>query len=121
MKIYMKKTIPLLLVLLLLLPMAAACKNKNPSGPGTKEPDTLAEKIDLGLPARDLGGVDYKILDANDKPGLHVNYSESNSGSPVEQVLFERDVYAEKAFNVILRYEQIDNVDNKAISTFTNS
>ena len=121
MKNYMKKTIPLLLVLLLLLPMAAACKNKNPSGSGTTEPDTLAEKNDLGLPARDLGGVDYKILDANDKPELHVNYSESNSGSAVEKVLFERDAYVEKAFNVILRYEQIDNVDNKAISAFTNS
>lgn len=117
----MKRLTSLLLALLLLLPLAVACKGDPAAGDDTGESETLSGEIDLGLEARDMGGVDYRILDANDHPELHTNFSETGTGSQVEQVLFQRDSYVETAYNVVLRYTQTNNTDNAALNAFTNS
>lgn len=116
----MKRLFPLLLALLLLLPAAAACKNDE-KPPETDTGDDTVEEMDIGLPSRSFNEATFRILDANDHPELHVNYSETADGTAVQQALYSRDAYVEKAYGLFLEYTQENNTGGAAISKFTNS
>lgn len=117
----MKKIVPFLLAFLLLLPMVVACKKDKPPVESKGETETLSPIEEIGLSPRDFGGKDFKILDANDHPELHVNYADTGEGTQVQQALFSRDVYIERANNIFLEYKQVNNVDNKALNSFMTS
>ena len=57
----MKKILPVILVMGILLPLAVSCKNTDGGGPdatrATGEDETL--RINDNLPARDYGGYEY--------------------------------------------------------------
>ncbi len=114
------KLISLALVLLMLAMSFAAC--------GGKEEDTSASSGEVdtsggsnALPARDLGGKEFHILDANDHPDMHVNYAESMEGTAVQQALFEKDSFLKNRNNVQLVYEQFVNTNEPGIEIFSNS
>ncbi len=119
----MKKTLKLIslcLVILMLTASFAACKGDE------QETETTGGTVDTAqgsneLPARDLGGKEFHILDANDHPDMHVNYAESMDGTAVQQALFEKDTFVQTRNNVKLVYTQFVNTDKPGIEPFANS
>ena len=116
----MKKVISLLLVVLMLLPVLVSCGEDVEEGE-TKESVTLEGIEDIELEAQDFGGKEFKVLDANDHPDMHVNYAEDMSGSNIQCALYKRDAYIESRNNVNIVYTQVDNCNLDGISVFTNS
>ncbi len=119
----MKKTLKLIslaLVLLLLLTSFAACGGKEEES-GTQGGTVDTSSGSNALPARDLGAKEFKILDANDHPDMHINYSESMEGTAVQQALFEKDTFVETRNNVQIVYTQFVNTDKPGIEPFVNS
>ena len=99
----MKKTIATLLALVTLLFPLASCK---------KEPNTPADTADTTqitdtgrlaeLGSRDMGGETFKILDANDYPDMHVNFSteETRFDSKINEALYNRDIRLTVSYNL---------------------
>ncbi len=119
----MKTTLKILSLILALLMCTAAlvgCKGDGEEQTTGEEVETLPEGSNE-LEARDFGGKEFRVLDANDHPDMHINYAEDMDGSAVEQALYKRDVYLEGRNNVDIVYTQMDNVQNAGITAFTNA
>ncbi len=95
----MKKTLKMLsvvLAMLMLLSVFAACKKDDTPDTPTTQPPEDEKSYPNDLEAKDLGGQEFMIFDANDHPELHFNFSDTwVEGNAVKQALFERDTYLE--------------------------
>ncbi len=119
----MKTTLKILSLLLAVIMCTCAfvgCKDDIEEETADSEIETLAEGSNE-LEARNFGGKEFRILDANDYPSMHINFAEDMDGNAVEQALYKRDVYIEGRNNVDIVYTQIENIKNEGITAFTNA
>ena len=99
----MKKTIAILLALVMLLSVLVSCRNEadtytiTANTIQTDEYDRLSE-----LGSRDFEGKVFKVLDANDYPEMHVNYAtdETKSASNINEALYNRDLQLAVNYNL---------------------
>lgn len=112
-------------VLLLLLALnAASCKgNDTPTPSDSNQTDNTSDTQvgDIELPARDLGDMTFRILDANDHPEMHINYALETGTDNVVAALYSRDSFVMNTYHVVLEYEQVNNCNKDGISQFTTS
>ena len=99
----MKKTIAILLALVMLLSALVSCKKND-----GKDTEDTAEEIQMGendrlseLGSRNFEGEVFKILDANDYPEMHVNYAtvETKNASNINEALYNRDLWLSVNYN----------------------
>ena len=115
----MKKVIAVIILLSLTAVFLSACQSETPKvqtpdtpvdipdtdGGGQSEPESTYWDI---LGERDFGGYTFTILDANEKPDLWVNVAEELNGDPINDALFNRNLFVEEKFGLKLKYEQIE-------------
>ncbi len=111
----MKKTLKLisaLMALLMVFTVFAACKKDEGDAEtsGQNVVDTGGDNN--ALDARDLGGQEFVIFDANNHPELHINFSEKFEGTAVEQSLYSRDIYLESRNNLNISYVAMNAADD---------
>ena len=100
----MKKTIAILLALVMLLFPLASCKKD--ASKKDKNPESTTQTVDTGrlaeLGSRDLAGEVFRVLDANDYPDMHVNYStdETRYSSKINEALYNRDIHLTVNYNL---------------------
>ena len=99
------------LLILLLLPTLAACKNqeKTPNetsgNPQESQPDEERKYLD-DLGAYDFGGEEFKVLSVTAKVGTYTTFDvEDYSGTLVDQAIYDRNREIEERFNVIFTAE----------------
>ena len=108
----MKKTIAILLALVMMLSALASCKKKakgtdSENTPSSSDSGRLAE-----LGSRDFGGDEvFTILDANDYPEMHVNFAteETRHASNINEALYNRDLQLTAKYN-------LENIDYKSMT-----
>ena len=103
----MKKTIAILLALVMSLGTLVSCNDIFGTDSSTdagaestlqvEEGDRLAE-----LGSRDFEGKIFNVLDANDYPEMHVNYAteETKNSSNINEELYRRDVQLKSSYNL---------------------
>ena len=101
----MKKTIATLLALVTLIFPLASCKkdknaNTNTDTSSTTQADESGRLAELG--SRDFEGEIFTILDANDYPDMHVNFStdETKFDSKINEALYNRDIRLTVSYNL---------------------
>ena len=100
----MKKTIAILLALVMLFPALVSCKKEDKK----KKPETTSEVqvvendrlSELG--SRNFEGEIFKVLDANDYPDMHVNFAteETKNASKINEALYNRDLWLIVNYNL---------------------
>ena len=98
----MKKICCLILALLMMIPLLAACK-KEPGKENTS--DTKAEEIEWLVPVEDLEGREFKILGTASNYGLTLLDIEEPVSS-LEQSIYARNRDLEERLNIVINYTE---------------
>ena len=99
----MKKTLAVLLAVVMLSSIFVSCKNEAEEITETDTVGTVAEMGRLAeLGERDFNGAIFTVLDANDYPDMHVNYAteDTQTSSNISQALYTRDVVMKMNYNL---------------------
>ena len=98
----MKKICCLILALLMMIPLLAACK-KEPGKENTS--DTEAKEIEWLVPVEDLEGREFKILGTASNYGLTLLDIEEPASS-LEQSIYARNRDLEERLNIVINYTE---------------
>ncbi len=120
-KLMMKQTVRVLSLILALLMCTAALVSCGGDDEETKASvGNDGAEYENELEAQDFGGREFRVLDANDQPDMHVNFAEDMNGTAVQQALYKRDMYIEERNKVNIVYTQVTNTNLAGISAFTD-
>lgn len=120
----MKKILALILALLMLASVLVSCKKDETDNTGTANTNQVGETGRLAeLGSRDFGGETFTVLDANDYPDMHVNYSteETRNSSNITLALYERDIVLKELYNLNeIKYVSMTKAANGCDAIRTN-
>ncbi|MBR5446402.1 MAG: extracellular solute-binding protein [Clostridia bacterium] len=124
----MKKTIALLLTLLMLVPTFSACGSTTESAPAgdtsavqeTAAAETETELTD-DIPELDYEGYSFTILTSTTQTQHAITAINEQTGDILNDAMYERTQFIAEKYNIVFNDDYVPGVSDAALSAFTNA